>query len=177
MNCWIIDAQANSGPDYRWRFITVIIAPNDASANEMYLDSEDYPVKKKYLKMKTEDLASLVYDEDPEEYFDSWNLQCNKVTTYTNVPSNEPSIKRFEIQTEGLTPIEFYKSTNEELLKLSQYYKEKIGQDSPYSFSDFKANFWEALDEDDEEEANRLELIDGLSMWRLIDLIIKRLSI
>lgn len=177
MNCWIIDSQANSGPDYCFRFITVIIAPNDAIANQLYLDSEEYPVKKKYLKMKTEDLATLVYDEDPEEWFDGWELQCNEVTTYTNVSSNEPSVRKFEIQIQGLSPIEFYKSTNEELLKLSQYYKEKIGQDSPYSFSDFKANFWEVLDEDDEEEANRLELIEDLSMWRLIDLIIKRLSI
>lgn len=176
MNCWIIDAQANSGPDYCFRVITVIIAPNDASANEMYLDSENYPVKKKYLKMKTEDLANLVYDEDPEEFFDNWVLQCNKVTAYTNVTSNEPSIKRFEIQIEGLSPIEFYKSTNEELLKLSQYYKEKIGQDSPYSFSDFETNFWELLDEDDEDEICDY-LIEGISIGKLVELMIERLSI
>jgi hypothetical protein len=173
MNCWIIDSQSNSGPDYCWRSITVIIAPNDMSANEMYLDNEDYPKKKKYLKMKTNDLALLVYDEDPEEYFDNWQLQCNDVITYSNVLSTEASIKRLDIPMEGLNPIKFYKKTKEAVLELDRYYKEKIGQDSPYSFSNFEENFYEFLDED--EEYNYL--IEGISIESLIGSMIKRLSI
>ncbi len=172
MNCWVIDSQSNSGPDYCYRVITVIIAPDDKTANKVYLEKIDYPIKKKYLNVSTEDLGELIWGEDPEEYYSGagWDTQCNEVMTYSDVPSNEVSIKQFEIQIEGLTPVEFYTATKDILLELSEYYKKNIGQDSPYSFSDFVDDFLGFVEEDETFDY----LIDGISIETLLGVMKKR---
>jgi hypothetical protein len=174
MNCWVIDSQSNSGPDYCYRSILVIIAPDDRTANEMFLDEINYPVEDEdeYLDMSTEELGELVFDDDPEENYtgDGWVTQCNQVLTYSDVPSNEASIKQFDIQIECSDAIEFYEGTKKTLLELDQFYKKKIGQDSPYSFSDFVDDFFSFLEEDEIPDY----LIDGVSMEVLLDVMKKR---
>ena len=134
MKGWIIDYQADRGPDYTFRSINIIVNDNEKSAKEQFLDSFGYPNKERYLPLSFEDMITEVVVEDPEGLTTpDWGCSVNGVTYYPNVPSIVPSYKNFSIDTESMDMrrlvLQMIKSTKE----INDYIKDTIGVESFYT--------------------------------------------
>lgn len=137
MEGWIIDYQADRGPDYTFRNITVIVDTNEDLAKKQFLDGIGYPNQKRYLSLPFEAMVTEIIVEDPEDLTTpDWGCSVNGVTRYPNVPSSVRSIRSFNMDTEGIDKIQLVLEMIKATIEINDYIKDKIGVESLYSIDD-----------------------------------------
>ena len=149
MKGWIIDYQADSGPDYTFRNIIVIVAKDEDSAKELFLENYEYEDGENYLSLEFKDMVNTIIEEDPEEYHSGagWYSSINTCDHYDNVPSNEPSYKDFYFATEDSSIKDVVVGMIDILPQINDYIKDNIGISSRYKLDDFI----KSIDLDDDE--------------------------
>jgi hypothetical protein len=170
MKGWIIDYQANGGPDYTFRKIMVIIDKDEESAKKIFIEHDEYPNGEDYLLWGFEAMVTEIVEEDPEEYMTGagWSMSVNSYDYYERVSSNEPSYKDFYFDTEDPSIKDLYDSMVAILPSINDYIKDKIGISSHYKIDDLI----ESIDLDNGEF--EFLLVPGISPVSILKTMIKR---
>ena len=149
MEGWIIDYQTDSGPDYTFRNIMVIVDEDEDSAKRIFLDNYDYEGGDKYLSLGFEEMVGTIIEDDPEEYTTGagWEMIVNSYNHYDNVSSNEASYEQFYFATEDPSIKDVLEGMIDVLPSINDYIKDKIGISSHYKIEDFISSI--NLDEDE----------------------------
>ena len=149
MEGWIIDYQADGGPDYTFRKIAVIVAKDEDSAKKIFIENDEYPNGEDYLSFGFEAMVTEIVEEDPEEYMTGagWSMSVNSYDHYDNVSSNEPTYKDFYFSTEDSSIKDLYDGIVDILPSINDYIKDKIGISSHYKIDDLI----ESIDLDNDE--------------------------
>jgi hypothetical protein len=168
MEGWIIDFQSNTGPDYTFRKIVVIVDKDEDSAKEKFIENDEYPNGEDYLSWGFEAMVTEIVEEDPEGYMTGagWEMNVNSYDYYEHVSSNEPSYKDFYFDTQGDSIKNLVVSVTDMLSNINDYIKNKIGISSHYKISDF-------IESMDLEEFESLQ-IPGISPASILESMIKR---
>lgn len=168
MEGWIIDYQTDSGPDYTFRNIIVIVDEDEDSAKRIFLDHLDYEGGDKYLSLGFKEMVETIIGDDPEEYMTGagWEMSINSYSHYENVSSNEPSYEQFYFATEDPDIKDLYNGMLDALPSINDYIKNNIGISYRYKIEDFMESI-------DLEEFEYLQ-IPGISPGSILDTMIKR---
>jgi hypothetical protein len=168
MKGWIIDFQSNTGPDYNFRKVIVIVDKDEDSAKKKFIENDQYPNAEDYLSWGFEAMVTEIVEEDPEEYMtgDGWKMSVNSYDYYGQVSSNEPSYKDFYFDTQGDSIKDLVGSVTDMISEVNNYIKDKIGISSHYKIEDFIKNM-------DLEEFEALQ-IPGISPSSILENMIKR---
>jgi len=75
MKGWIIDFQSNTGPDYNFRKVIVIVDKDEDSAKKKFIENDQYPNAEDYLSWGFEAMVTEIVEEDPEEYMSGDGLK------------------------------------------------------------------------------------------------------
>jgi hypothetical protein len=139
MKGWIIDYQADRGPDYTFRKVIVIVAVDEDSAKKKFIEHDEYPNGEDYLTWGFESMVTEIVEEDPEEYMtgDGWEMTVNSYDYYERVSSNEPLYKDFYFDTQGNSIKDLFSIATDMLSEINDYIKDKIGISSHYKIEDF----------------------------------------
>jgi hypothetical protein len=139
MEGFIIDYQADSGPDYIFRQVVVIVDVDENAAKKQFIDSIDYPEAEKYLSMGLEEMVKKIIEDDPEDYFTGagWKSSFNHVKKYNQVPSKNPSCETFIISLDGDEVIEVIFDIEKSVKELNDYIQSNLGVPPLYSVDDF----------------------------------------
>lgn len=166
MKGWIVDFQANGGPDYSFRKIVVIVDSNEENAKRIFIEGEEYPNYDEYLEYGFEEMVYEIIEEDPEDVMKGagWDLSVNNWDVFDNVPSSSPSYKDFYFDTEGDVKDLFFSMFNI-LPSINQYIEDKLGVASRYKIDDLLDSI---IAEEDELAALEFIKVPGISTDRLL---------
>jgi hypothetical protein len=139
MEGFIIDYQADEGPDYIFRQVVVIVDVDENAAKKQFIDSIEYPEGEKYLSMGLEEMVKNIIENDPEDYFTGagWKSSFNHVKKYNQVPSNNPSCETFIIPLDGAEIIDVIFDMENTVKELNDYIQANLGVPHLYSVDDF----------------------------------------
>lgn len=169
MKGFIIDFQANSGPDYIFRQVVVIVDTDENAAKKQFINSLEYPEPEKYLSKGLVNMAKHIILDDPEGYFtgDGWKYSFNPVKKYNQVPSNNPSCETFIIPSEGAEIVDVIFEIVNTVTELNDYIQENLGVPLFYNVNDFVSKV-------DLEDVDVDFFIDGISPLTLLKVMIER---
>ena len=169
MKGFIIDCQTDSGPDYIFRQVVVIVDTDDNAAKKKFIDAIGYPEGEKYLSKGLVNMAKHIILDDPEEYFTGagWEYSFNPVKKYNQAPSNNPSCEIFFIPLEGAEIIDVIFEIDNTVTELNDYIQVNLGVPPFYNANDIVAKV-------DLEDSGVDFFIDRISPLTILKTMVKK---